>query len=541
MLLELTLTREQIERNVAAGWWRNRLVNDYLREAVERHPEKPAITDSRGSLSYGDLGRLTDEAALGFLDLGVRRGDVVSVQLPNWNEFVVVMLALEKIGAVINPIAPNYREREIAAMLGLARPVALVVPARFRGWDYPAMYQSLRDEIGSIQTGVVVDGDARGDWLPWQRLLERGRRRWELRGALDWLRPDPDQVFELMFTSGTTGQPKGVMHTPNTLGCAAEAVIAAQRLTGEDVCHMASTFAHQTGFCYGIHLPMHLGASAVYQDIWEGGRFVELVEEKGITFTMGATPFVADTLRAARGRTEALRSLRTFISAGAPIPVPVAEEMSRTLSCHLAAGWGMTENGLVTSVFPDDPPEKVVTSDGRPLQGMEVRVCDLDRRPLPPGKEGELYARGPFTFAGYIQGRAFSERFFDSEGWFTTGDLAIMDGDGFIRISGRSKDIIIRGGENIPIKEMEDLILRHPAVRQVALIAVPDERLGERACACVVLEEAGVFGLEQLQRHLREHKVTRQLWPEQVEVMAELPMTPSGKIQKFRIRESLQR
>ena len=225
-------------------------------------------------------------------------------------------------------------------------------------------------------------------------------------------------------------------------------------------------------------------------------------------------------------------------TAGAALKEP-AQEVAARLSCHLAAGWGMTENGLVTAVFPGDPPEKVVASDGRPHPGMEVQVCDPSGNPVPPGQEGDLYARGPFTFVGYIQGRAFTQPFFDDDGWFTTGDRAIMDADGFIRISGRTKDIIIRGGENIPVKEIEDLILRHPAVRQVALVAVPDERLGERACACVVLEEASIFGLEQLRSHLQEHRVTPQLWPASVEILAELPMTPSGKIQKFRLRESL--
>ena len=539
MPFEVTLTRQQAEQNVAAGWWKNRLLNDYLRDAVARHPAKLAAIDSRGGLTYAELWTLAERTAFGFLELGVRRGDVVSVQLPNWNEFVVVTLALERIGAVINPIAPIYREREIRAMLGLARPTAVVAAASFRGWDYLAMYDSFLREVPSLRARVVVDGAGGEAWTPWGELIELGTRREALRPALDWLRPDPDDVVELMFTSGTTGQPKGVMHTANTLGCAAEGAIAGQGLTEADVCHMASTFAHQTGFCYGIHLPIHLAASAVYQDVWVPERFVELVEEHGITFTMGATPFVADTLRAVRGKTGALPTLRTFISAGAPIPVPVAEEVSRRLSCHLAAGWGMTENNLVTAVFPGDPAEKVVTSDGRPHPGMEVRVCGSSGEPVPPGQEGDLYARGPFTFVGYVQGRDFTQPFFDSEGWFTTGDRAAMDAEGFIRITGRTKDIIIRGGENIPVKEIEDVILRHPAVRQVALVALPDERLGERACACVVLEESGSFDLEQLRGHLREHRVTPQLWPEQVEVMAELPMTPSGKIQKFRLRESV--
>ena len=540
MLYETILTREQADRYRAAGWWADRLLNDALAEAVARDPLKTATVDVRGRYTYAELRDLADRCALAFLDLGVRHGDVVTVQLPNWKEFVVVTLALERIGAVINPIAPIFRQRELRAMLRLARPAAAVMPLSFRDWDYPAMYEELRAETPSLRTLIVIDGRVGQGVLPWQDVLARGAALEQHRPALDWLRPSPDDVSELIFTSGTTGEPKGVMHTANTLGSAVEAAIRGQRLTGDDVFHMASTFGHQTGFLYGVRLPIHCGARVVYQDVWDPAVFVRLVEQEWITFTMGATPFLADTVHAPDLADHDVGSLRLFCCGGAPIPQPLAEEAGRRLPCRLVPLWGMSENGAVTVTFPDDPPEKIVTTDGRPYPGMEVTVRDAEGRMLPPGEEGDLYARGAFTFAGYVQGRRFTEQFFDAEGWFSTGDRARMDADGYIRISGRTKDIIIRGGENVPVKEIEDVLLRHPKVRNVALVAAPDPRLGEIGCACIVPEPGERLTLDELRAHLSEQQVTRQFWPERVELVDEFPMTPSGKVQKFRLREMVQ-
>jgi cyclohexanecarboxylate-CoA ligase len=537
MKLETTLTREYAERMVETGRWADRLLTDDLDAAARSRPDRTAMVDARASLTYAELLGLTDRVALGLLELGVRHGDVVTVQLPNWNEFVVMVLALERIGAVINPVAPIFREREVASMLRLARPVAAVVPRRFRGFDFPAMYAGLRSGAPCLRSLVVVDGEAGEGDLSWTELVELGVRSEGHRSALAWLRPDPDDVCELIFTSGTTGEPKGVLHTHHTLGAAAWGAIRAQRLSPDDVFHMASTFAHQTGFVYGVRLPVHLGATGVWQDVWDGPGFVELVERHGITFTMGATPFVADTLRALGADTSPLRTLRTFISAGAPIPVPIAEEVRLRLPTRLAPGWGMTENGLVTVCTADDPPEKTTSSDGRPHPGNELQVRGLDGRPLPVGAEGDLFVRGSFMFVGYVQGRAFTQRFFDAHGWFETGDRARLDEDGFVRITGRTKDIIIRGGENIPVKEIEDVMLRHPAVAQVALVGAPDERLGEAAAAYVVLAPSGSLDLDGLRDHLRQNGVTPQYWPERLEVIDQMPTTPSGKIQKFRLRE----
>jgi cyclohexanecarboxylate-CoA ligase len=533
---ELRFDPEEVEAHRSSGRWPGTLLGQHLRHAADRHPDKPALIDARGRLTYGELATAVDEAALGLLDLGVRGGDVVTVQLPNWSEFVVLRLALERMGAIVNPIAPVFREHEVSDMLRLARPVAAVVAREFRGYELGDMYGRLQAGVPSLRHVLTVGEPGEEDG--WRRLLDAGRARSSRRDVLDWLAPHPDDVSQLIFTSGTTGEPKGVLHTANTLAAAAEGTLSGMGLGPDDVFHMASTFAHQTGFVYGVHLPIHRGATAVYQDVWDGSRFVELVERHGITYTMGATPFVSDTLRAIGSDVSPLASLRIFISAGAPIPAPVAEEFSHRLDCHLGAGWGMTENGLVTAVFPGDPPEKAWTSDGRPHPGMEVEVRDGDEA-LPPGAEGDLVARGAFTFRGYLQGRRFTDPSFDAGGWFHTGDRARLDEDGFIRITGRTKDLIIRGGQNIPVKEVEDVLLGHPAIRGVALVGYPDERLGERACACVVLEEDASFDLEDLRTHLRGHGVTQQFWPERVEVVSAFPSTPSGKVQKFRLRETV--
>jgi cyclohexanecarboxylate-CoA ligase len=539
MFFETTLTAERIATHTTSGVYTDRLLNDFVDDWAKRRPNKTAIVDVRSRYAYGELRARADTAALGFLDCGLRRGDVVTVQLPNWNEFVVVALALERIGAVINPVAPIFRGRELRSILRLARCKAVVMPASFRGFDYPAMYRALGAELGTAVTRIVIGdgGSTPPDCLGWDELLDRGAHRDRLRAELHLLRPDPNEVRELMFTSGTTGEPKGVMHTANTISAAVDPIIRTLGLSGDDVCHMASTLGHQTGFLYGMELALRSCARLVLQETWDAVHFVKLVEAEHITVTMGATPFLADTLAAPNLAHHDTASLRIFICGGAPIPRPLAERASRHFSCRLVPVWGMTETGIVTTVGPRSPAAKISTSDGKPYPGAEVVVRGDDGTPAPLGAEGELWTRTPAMFAGYSQGRAFTEPFFDADGWFTTGDRATIGGDGYVRISGRSKDLIIRGGENVPVKEIEDVLIRHPRVRSVALVAVPHARLGEIGCACVVSETGASLSLEELCAFLKEEQVTPQFWPEQLLVLDELPMTPSGKIQKFRLRE----
>jgi acyl-CoA synthetase (AMP-forming)/AMP-acid ligase II len=300
---------------------------------------------------------------------------------------------------------------------------------------------------------------------------------------------------------------------------------------------MASTVGHVTGFVLGARLPPYLGARAVYQEVWDPLEFVRLIEAEHVTFTAGATPFLADTLRAPDLLRRDVRSLRIFWCGGAPIPRPLAKEAASRLGCRILPQWGMSEVGPVTTTYPDDPIERVVSTDGRAYPQMELTVRDPLGKDCIPGQEGELCTRGAFLFAGYLQGRRFTEQFFTPDGWFTTGDLAVMDPDGYIRITGRSKDLIIRGGENVPVKEIEDLLIQNPKVRSVALIGLPDPRLGEIGCACIIPEDGEKLTMDEMRAFLVTQQVTRQFWPERLELMDAFPTTPSGKVQKFALRE----
>ncbi|MBI4594516.1 MAG: AMP-binding protein, partial [Candidatus Rokubacteria bacterium] len=253
-----------------------------------------------------------------------------------------------------------------------------------------------------------------------------------------------------------------------------------------------------------------------------------------VTFTMGATPFLQDLTYVDTRRD--LSSLRLIISAGAPIPRPLVRDARARLGCAISAGWGMTENGLVTCNGLEDPEEKVFTTDGCPLPGMELRIVGDEGRDLPAGTEGDLLVGGPSQFVGYFKRPQFTRESLTADGWFQTGDRGTLDRDGYLSITGRSKDLIIRGGENIPVMEIENLLFDHPKIAGVTIVGMPDPRLGERACAFVIPRPGQTVTLPEVVAYLEAKQVARQKFPERLEVVAEFPMTPSGKVQKYRLR-----
>jgi cyclohexanecarboxylate-CoA ligase len=302
---------------------------------------------------------------------------------------------------------------------------------------------------------------------------------------------------------------------------------------------MASTFGHQTGYLYGVHMPTVLGGTGVYMDVWQPARAVELIAAEGVTWTMGATPFLSDLAYTPAPREHCIDSLRLFLSAGAAIPRQLVIDAKERLRCAISAGWGMTENALVTVNRIDDPPEKVFDTDGCCLDGMAVQVVDADDQEVPTGQEGDLLCRGPQHFAGYYKRPQVTAAGFTSEGWFKTGDRAILDAEEYIRISGRSKDIIIRGGENIPVVEVENLLHKHPKVQNVAIVAMPDARLQERACAFVIPQSGATLTLGEIVSYLLDQQLAKQYLPERLELVTAFPMTPSGKIQKYVLRQRI--
>ncbi|HAK61641.1 MAG TPA: hypothetical protein DCO82_00205 [Alphaproteobacteria bacterium] len=325
------------------------------------------------------------------------------------------------------------------------------------------------------------------------------------------------------------------MHTANTQMANALPYSRRLGLNEKDVILMSSPLAHQTGFLYGVIMPLLIGAKTVYQDIWDPKVAAQLIQEEKVTYTMASTPFLADLADTPQVRDYDTGSLKIFLCAGAPIPRVLAERASKELDIKVLSGWGMSENGAVTTTEPNDPIEKVFNTDGKALPGVEVRVVDDKGKAVPVDAEGLLQARGCSAFVGYMKKPEMHGT--DEEGWFDTGDQARMDADGYIRITGRSKDIIIRGGENIPVVEVEELLYRHPAVVDAAIVGMPDPRLGERGCAFVTLAPGAELSFAEMIDYLNGARLARNYLPERLEVIREMPRTASGKIQKFVLRE----
>ena len=527
-------------RSIAEGWWRELTINDALNDCLATCPDRPALaalrveTQQWRRFTYHELAVMADRVALGLARLGIGRDDVVAMQLPNWWQFTILYLACSRIGAVLNPLMPIFREREMSFMLAQTEAKVLVVPKYFRKFDYEVMARVLQARLPTLRQIVVIDGDGPDSF---DALLSGPE--WEREnGAETILRanlPGPDDITQLLYTSGTTGEPKGVMHSANALISNIIPYAERMRLSENDVVLMASPLAHQTGFMYGLMMPILLRAQAVLQDIWDPMLAALTIRETGATFTMASTPFMADLTRAVRESGEGVPTLRTFLSAGAPIPSALVEQAQATLGCKIISAWGMTENGAVTTTLLDDPDERAVNTDGCPLLGTEVKVVDFDGQPLPAGQAGALLVRSSSNFGGYLKRPEWNAT--DADGWFDTGDLARIDEQGYIRITGRSKDVIIRGGENIPVVEVEGLLYHHPAVAQAAVVAYPDERLGERACAMVVLKPGATLDFAEMVAYLKAQQVALPYIPERLTVLDAMPATPSGKIQKFRLRE----
>jgi cyclohexanecarboxylate-CoA ligase len=544
MEFDAVLLAPRRARMIEQGFWHDRTINGELDACVAACPDKLALTAYRVDagdvrrFTYRELAQMADRVAVGLSRLGVQKNDIVACQLPNWWQFTVTYLACSRIRAVINPLMHIFRERELNFMLKHGEAKVIIAPKTFRGFDFEQMITAIQPGLPDLKHIVVIDGQGANSF---EALLSGPEWEKEADAAaiLNAHRPGPDDITQLIYTSGTTGEPKGVMHSANTV--MANIIPYAQRLQldAEDVVLMASPMAHQTGFMYGLMMPIMLKASAVLQDIWEPKKAVQIINDEKASFTMASTPFLADLTKGVADSKTPVPSLKTFLCAGAPIPGPLVEQARAALGTKIVSAWGMSENGAVTLIQLDDPDERAFTTDGVALPGVELKVVEIDASgpALPAGTPGKLYVRSCSNFGGYLKRQHLNGT--DAEGWFDTGDLARMDAQGYIRITGRSKDVIIRGGENIPVVEIESLLYRHPAVAMAAIVAYPDERLGERACAVVVTKPGQSFDMPTMVAYLKEQKVAIQYIPERLEVREAMPSTPSGKIQKFKLREDL--
>ena len=530
------VSESDAKRYVEEGWWQNKTLLDPFDAAVLSSPNKTAIVAPGGvRVSYAELDRLATRAACGLAGVGVRKGDVVTVQLPNCAEAVVMHLAATRLGAVTNPLLPNLRTKELRYILGFARTKVVITPSHYRNFNFPAMYRELWPELPDLAAIYVVGGDGVKGMRNFSTLYVDGVVP-QIRNA------DANDPTVMIFTSGTESTPKGVMHSHNTFMHATTQMAHVCQLTPDEVIWCPSPVGHGTGFGWGIRLALSLGATLVLQDIWDVDEALRLIEQERCTFVLAATPFAVMLLESpALREPQRQLSLRTFACAGAPIPRGIGEKAREKMGCTLVGMWGLTEGYIASASSVTAPEEKLWGTDGCAMPGVELAIFDEDTRTriLGANEVGELATRGPNVSLGYFNDPERTAAVFRSDGWLFTNDLASMDTEGYIRIVGRKKDTINRGGLKYSSREIEELMLDHPAVAEIALVSLPDKRLGEKACACIVTRMGASITFAEMSSYLSDHGVAKFKLPEYMVLLDSIPMTPSGKMQKFRLQADI--
>jgi cyclohexanecarboxylate-CoA ligase len=520
------------------------LISERLFEIARDEPRRELVVDSAGGrYTYDQIAQQVRRLACGLRAKGWGPGDIIVLQLPNCIPFIIFHVALTAIGAITVNVPIVYRERELRRIFELTKARGLVLPRRFGSEDFGGLAAAMSRDSAK-QCTVFMVGPAELEDPPgavdYDRFIDIP---WEKENSIELskLRPTGNETTVLSFTSGTTGDLKGVMLSTQTLWSWNKGLIDRYSLTHEDRIFACSPLGHAVGFAHCLRMTFTLGATMVLLDRWDAHRALDFISRERCTFTAGATPFLMDLVY--HPNLEAfhrLPTLRLFLCGGATIPKRLLEEARRALPhTFVSPLWGMTECGGVTTCPYDAPPEKPFTTDGLPCAGMKLKVVDASGRTVTPGIDGELLVGGPMLFAGYFRQPELTARAFLPDGFFRTGDRARMDEHGYIKITGRLKDLIIRGGVNISPAEIEDVLFTHPKVANVAVIGVPDHRLGERICACIVPAENQTLTTAEIHEWVMQAGLAKTKWPEIVEIIPSLPMTPSGKVQKFRLRETL--
>jgi acyl-CoA synthetase (AMP-forming)/AMP-acid ligase II len=510
-----------------------------LWELVEQRaaatPDAPMARDEHGRrLTFAAYRDAAERVAAGLADRGVGEGTPVSWQLPTWISSMVLVGALARLGAVQNPMLPIYREREIGFIARQTGARLLVVPGVWRGVDYPALAAAAVADLGADAPEILVaDPDlpeadaatlsppAPGAGTPF-RPGERVEAPWR------W-------VF---YTSGTTADPKGAKHTDMTVGASAYGMAVALELRPDDRNALVFPFTHIGGIGW-LFAGLMAGLEQVLVEAFVPDVAIPVLAEADVTIAGAGTYFHLAYLEAQRARPgrRLFPSARAFVGGGAAKPPQLHEQVKSELGgAGVVSGYGLTECPIVTMATPSDPDEQLARTEGRATPGVAIRVVGLDGRERGPGEEGELRVRGPQCFLGYLD-PALDAEAFDADGWFRTGDLGVVDAAGYVAVTGRVKDIIIRKGENISAKEVEDLLFGHPKVADAAVIGLPDPASGERACAVVVpADPADPPTLDELFAYLRDQGLMVQKIPEQLELVEALPRNPAGKVLKHELR-----
>ncbi|WP_205716464.1 medium-chain fatty-acid--CoA ligase [Escherichia coli] len=537
MKVTLTFNEQRRAAYRQQGLWGDASLADYWQQTARAMPDKIAVVDNHGaSYTYSALDHAASCLANWMLAKGIESGDRIAFQLPGWCEFTVIYLACLKIGAVSVPLLPSWREAELVWVLNKCQAKMFFAPTLFKQTRPVDLILPLQNQLPQLQQIVGVDKLA-----PATSSLSLSQIIADNTSLTTAITTHGDELAAVLFTSGTEGLPKGVMLTHNNILASERAYCARLNLTWQDVFMMPAPLGHATGFLHGVTAPFLIGARSVLLDIFTPDACLALLEQQRCTCMLGATPFVYDLLNVLEKQPADLSALRFFLCGGTTIPKKVARECQQR-GIKLLSVYGSTESSPHAVVNLDDPLSHFMHTDGYAAAGVEIKVVDDARKTLPPGCEGEEASRGPNVFMGYFDEPELTARALDEEGWYYSGDLCRMDEAGYIKITGRKKDIIVRGGENISSREVEDILLQHPKIHDACVVAMSDERLGERSCAYVVLKAPHhSLSLEEVVAFFSRKRVAKHKYPEHIVVIEKLPRTTSGKIQKFLLRKDIMR
>ena len=516
-------------------------LGEYLERTVERFPDRWAFVLRERSVSWKELGQIVDRLALALIDLGISHGDKVAVLFPNRPEFIYATLALAKLGVVHIPISERLREREIRFILDRTEAVGIIMVDEFWNFSFSDLLSEIKDDLSNLRHVIVSEKKKHPHETLLQDLINKD---WEEvypddyyhRVYLNEHTVEPDDLLEIVFTSGTTGDPKGVMHTHNTRCRSALGTINGTRLTYEDTYLIMVPLSHTTALVNAFYASVISGSCGVLLETWNVEEAFKEIERNRATIPIGVPTMPIMMLQHPDMNKYDLSSLRTMALAGAPLPVEVAHQIIEKMGCYMTSAYGMTETAISNITSLDDPVEIVCSTVGKPQPGMEHKVVDKKGRIVPIGQEGDACARGQNVCVGYFKDPKRTADVIDDRGWIHSGDLAKMDEYGNLIIVGRIKDVIVRGGENISPTEIEDILYTYDKVEQVAVVGIPNDRLGEGTCACIIRKKGKTFTYDEMKANFKD-KVARFKIPDRIEFMDEFPTTPSGKIRKVELRE----
>jgi acyl-CoA synthetase (AMP-forming)/AMP-acid ligase II len=524
---------ETAARYRAAGYWQDKTLVDVARAATQEDPERVLLIE--GSERLTRL-RAWDEAsrlAAFFLSQGLRPGEVISFQLPNWLETAVIALAARMTGLIVNPIPPIYRESELSYILKDCGSRLIFVPEVFRKHDHVAMLAKIRAQLPELREVVVMRGSAPAA-VRWQDALASSPAQMTQLPAVE-----ASSVMMVMYTSGTTGPPKGVLHTHYSFDYRVRAMGEVWSIGRNDVVFMPSPVTHITGAFWVLDMPWVRGSKSVLIDVWSADAAIATMAENHCTVSGGATPFLQQLLELSASRRGALDSLRLFFCGGTTVSPDLIRAASTALpDCSFFRAYGSTEMTTTTiGIRSRAQADMGAVTDGEVIAPTEVRIVDpTGDTPVPEEAEGEILARGPEQFAGYVHPKD-NEGSFDEAGFFRMGDLGRRVQGSYLIITGRKKDIIIRSGENISPKEVEDVLFNHPAVLDVAVVAMPSTATGEKGCAFIIPREGSSIDLPEIRRFLEAAGLARQKFPEHIVLVDDLPRVSSGKVRKDVLRQ----